>query len=346
MILNKKQFWGTLIAIALLAYCVKDVRLSELETMLQRANYLYLIPATIFAFVFIVLKGLRWKLMLSQHRKIPVVRAVTLYSAGQILNVVMPMLTGQVGRMFLFAKKEGLRKTFVFSTIVLEILFDAISLLIFLFLTSIAFAVPEGYRAISPILMSVTLVLLVLLYLLLHFQRQMENLGHKYFRPRWPSIYIGVKKFIRSFTKGIEMLRSSQHLFGSLFYSLGSWAAHILVVYFLLRSLDLQLPFAAAAAIVIINTLAVMVPITPGNAGTFEVVVIGSLAAFGVGRSEAMLLALALHLLDFVPIFAMGYAFLHQERISISEIRKVPRDSRVLNVLGEDGAYVEYEEGA
>src|SRR3989304_1688799 len=93
-----------------------------------------------------------------------------------------------------------------------------------------------------------------------------------------------VKKFIRSFIKGMELLRSSQHLFGSVTYSLAAWTAHLLAIYLLFRAFGLDVPVTGAAAVMIINAVVLMVPVTPGNAGTFEVAVSTSLSAFAVGR--------------------------------------------------------------
>ena len=340
---KKKQFWGSLIAVALLIYCVKDIRIEDMTTLSERVNYLYLLLAVIFSFAFIITKGLRWKLMLSQQKPLKAWRALSLYSAGQILNIVMPMLTGQVGRMFLFSKNEGLKKSFIFSTIVLEILFDSLSLILFLLLTSIAFVFPEKYRFVSYIIASITFILIVVLYLILHYQCNLEDSMQKRLKPRWPSFYIGLKKFIRSFVKGINLLKSSQHFFGSLGYSIASWITHTLVVYFLLKSFGFELPFAAAASIMIINTVALMIPITPGNAGTFEVAVSTSLAAFSVGRTDAVLFALALHLLDLIPIGILGYIYLHMEKVSIREIKATHEDDNMFDKVSEDGSLIENE---
>lgn len=340
---KKKQFWGSLIAVALLIFCVKDIRIADMRDLSGRVNYLFLVLSVICSFLFILTKGYRWKLMLSQQKQMKAWRALSLYSAGQILNIVMPMLTGQVGRMFLFSKNEGLKKSFIFSTIVLEILFDSLSLILFLLLTSIAFVFPEEYRYVSYIIASITFVLIVILYLILHFQCKIEDGMQKTFKPRWPSFYIGLKKFIRSFVKGINLLKSSQHFFGSLGYSVASWITHALVVYFLLKAFGFELPFAAAASIMIINTLALMIPITPGNAGTFELAVSTSLAAFGVGRADAVLFALALHILDLLPISILGYTYLHMEKVSISEIKAEHEDENMFDKVSEDGSLVENE---
>ena len=186
-----------------------------------------------------------------------------------------------------------------------------------------------------------SVVALALFYVLLNKEASLEKFTRNRFRKRAPGFYITSKKFLRSFNKGMEMLRSSQHMLSSLGYSLLSWAVHTLVIYFLLKSFGLSLPYGAAAAIMILNTLAVMIPITPGNAGTFELAVSSSLVAFSVGRSDAVLFAIALHLLDFLPIVVLGYVFLHHDRVSIREIKSQHEEDAVFERVSEDGVYVD-----
>ncbi|MBU0984797.1 MAG: flippase-like domain-containing protein [candidate division Zixibacteria bacterium] len=341
---RKKQFWGAIIGIALLGFCVKDIKVSELTALLDRVNWYYLIPAILSSFLFIALKGVRWRLMISRQRQDKLTRSVTLYSAGQVLNIVMPALTGQVGRVILFSRKQDLRKTFVFSTILLEILFDAISLIAFMLVTSFAFVFPEEYRFLSWIVASTTLLALAALYVLLHYRQNLENVAYRRLRSRWPGVYIAVKKFIRSFTKGCELLKSSQHMFGTISLSLAFWTAHMMAVWFLMLSFGFQLPFAAAAAVMIINTIVLMVPITPGNAGTFEIAVSASLAAFAVGRSDAVLFALALHLLDLLPMFTLGSWFFHLEKVSIRELKERHAERDIFDQIDEEGTFIEEEQ--
>lgn len=344
MIWKKKQFWGTIIAIALLAFCVKDVTFGEIKGLYFRVDLFYLLIALLSSFVFVILKAVRWKVMINPQKHIPLARSITLYSAGQVLNILMPALTGQVGRMFLFAKKEKLRKTFIFSTIVLEMLFDSITLVFFLFLTSFAFAFPEKYRTVSWIIAIVTLALLAGLYLFLRYHKSLEDFGRRICRERWPGLYIGVKKFIRSFIKGIELLRSSKHLAGSLLISLLFWTAHMLVVFFLFRAFGFGLPLGAAAAVMIINTIALLIPITPGNAGTFEIAVSTSLTAFSVGRSDAVLFALALHFIDLIPMYALGMAFFRMEKVSIKDIKLQHEEETILEHVDEEGSLIDKKE--
>lgn len=343
MLWKNKQMWGTIIAVVLLALCFKDIKFSDLRDLVQRVNYHYLIPATLTSFFFIICRALRWRLMISRQMNLPHIRAVTLYSAGQVLNIVMPVLTGQVGRLLLFARKLAIRKTYVFSTIVLEVLFDAFTLIIFIFLTSLAFVFPSEYRTLSFILVIATGALLLLLYLMLQFQTKLEEgLRHR-LAPRWPGTYVTIKKFIRSFSKGANLLSSSQHIAGSIIYSLLSWTGHMMVIWFLFKSFGFDLPIPAAAAIMIINTIILMIPLTPGNAGTFEFAVSASLAAFSVGRTDAVLFALALHLMDLLPIVVMGMFFLRVEKLSLRELRKSQSDQSLYGHFPENDAYVTEE---
>ena len=341
---KKKQFWGALIGIALLAFCVKDIRPSEIEVLTSRVKAYYLIPAVLAAFLYIIFRALRWRVLISQQADVGVVRSVTLSSAGQVLNIVMPVLTGQVGRLILFARNLGLRKTFVFSTIVLEVVFDAASLIIFMAFTSLAFAFPDRYRYASFIVAGATIVVLAVLYLTLHYQQRLEECGRRHLRHRHPGTYITLKKFIRSFTKGTEMLRSSQHVASTIAWSLASWTCHMLAIYFLFMAFGFDLQIAPAAAIMIINTIILMIPITPGNAGTFEFAVSTSLAAFHVGRSDAVLFALALHLLDLLPVVVLGMGFMSRDAAAIREIKEKHQDEDILEKISEEGTFVEEEQ--
>ncbi len=335
-IFKKKHFWGILIATILLGYCLKDIRLHNMRELFFRVDFYYLIPTIIIEFLMIIFRALRWRTIVEKTKRIGVLRIVPLYSAGQVLNIVLPALTGQVGRLLLFSKKENLSKSYVFSTIVIEILFDAISLLIFVFLLSmVSFVLPAEYRTISYAIGIGTFSLFALLYLILHFKEGIGQIGRKLMRGRWPGLYITLKKFSYSFTRGIDLLHSGQYFLRTLFYSSLSWACHVLVIYCLFKSFGFDLPIASAVVVMVINTLALLIPITPGNAGTFELAVAAGLMAFKIGKSDAVLFALALHILDLIPILLMGGFFFRAERMTLKEIEDEGQKEKFLNQVDE-----------
>ncbi len=331
---KKKQFWGCIVAIILLGYCVKDIRLDQIKILYKSINFYFLIPSMLFSFSMIIVKAIRWRTILEKTKKVPLFRSIALFSAGQVINISMPALTGQVGRLLLFSKKENLAKSYIFSTIVLEVLFDAISMLLFIVLLStVSLAFPPEYRSISIIIAIATISLFILLYLLLHYQDQIGEFGRRVLRGRWPGVYITLKKFSRSFTKGISMLRSTQYFFRTLLLSMLAWISHALLIYFLLKSFGFDLPIISAIAVMLINTIALIVPITPGNFGTFEFAVVAALLAYHVTKSDAALFAIALHILDLIPIFIMGLFFLKSEKMTIKEIQEEGEKEEILDQI-------------
>ena len=334
---KKKQFWGSIIALLLLTFCVKDIHMDDVRRLTERVNPYYIIPTLILSFGMIIFKALRWQTIVEKTKRISSGRVIPLFSAAQVINIIMPALTGQIGRIVLLAKKEGLSKSFVFSTVVLEVLFDALSLLIFIVaLSAASFAFPPEYRQVGIIIAIATVVLLIMLYLILHFEAPIGAFGKKILRGRWPGVYIMLKKFSRSFTRGIKMLRSSQYFIRTLLLSLAAWVSHILVIFCLFKSFGFKLPILVATVVMVVNTVALMIPITPGNAGTFELAVVASLLAFKVIKSDAVLFALALHILDLIPIFIMGCLFIFSERVTMKEIKEIREEGEKADVMPVD----------
>jgi uncharacterized protein (TIRG00374 family) len=335
-IFKKKEFWGTLIALGIFLYLLKDISLDDIERLFTRVNLYFFIPAVLLQFTMVFFKGIRWRTIIEKTKKLPILKVVPLFAAGQVLNIVMPALTGQVGRLLLFSKNAGLRKTFVFSTVVMEVLFDAISLLLMILLLSMAFVFPAEYRPVSYVIAIATASMFILLYLSLTFKERIGTFGRRHLRGRWPGAYITLKKFALSFTKGIALLRSTQYFFRTLFLSLAAWSSQILVVHFLFKAFGLQLPFITAVVIMVINILALLIPITPGNAGTFELAVMAPLLAFKIAKSDAVMYALALHLCDLIPIMVMGLFFFHSRRMTIKEFKEEGEKEEIMDQVEDE----------
>lgn len=319
---KKKRFWGLLLALALLGYSFKDVRGDDLKNLGQRLDMFYLILSLVFSGIMQISRALRWRIILEPGKHLTVSRAVPLYATGAAINYIMPALTGQVGRMLLFSRREGLTKTLVFSTFLLEALFDAIMLFLFIFVSSLWFVYPPEYRFFSSLVLAGAIFLVVILYLHMALHEKINQLSRRFLRDRWPGVYITLKKFSLSLSRGVVALKSSAHLFRSLLFSIVVWVSHVITIYVLFLAFGIEVPMAAAVVVMVVNTLALLVPITPGNAGTFELVVVATLSGFAVGRADAALFAIALHLIDVAPIVALSIPFMRSEKVSLSEISR------------------------
>jgi uncharacterized protein (TIRG00374 family) len=237
-----------------------------------------------------------------------------------MIGVLLPALTGQAGRVLLFSRKGNFTKTYAFSTIFLEVVFDASGLLILMLLSSSVFVFPPEYRFISYIIAVVTVLLLALFYSSLHYHERINQLLFRRIRPRSVKMYLILRKFFRSFNEGIGIMKSTDKMFILSIFTFMSWGSHIASIYLLFHMFSLDLPVWAAVVVIIINYLALMVPITPGNLGSFQLAVVGSLGIFGVGKTEAVLFSVLLYLVDMIPMLALSSFFLFHEKFSLSDI--------------------------
>ena len=319
---KSKQFWGGFVGIGLLIFCLKDIRPSTLDELWARVNLVYLLPAILFSILYQMLRTFRWRVLISQQLPLGHVASLPIYGVCSFFSVAMPALTGQVGKLIFLSKRLNLRKSFIFSTMFMEILFDAVSLVFFIILTSAAFVFPSEYRDIGIIVSTVTISLMIIMYLLLHFRENINGFCRSALRSKWPGVYIVIRKFLHSFTKGLTLLKNARNFFSTMSFSLLSWFAHLLVIYFLFLAFGFDLPVVATSVLMIVNTIVLMIPVAPGNAGTFEFAVSRSLSLFSIPISDGVLFALCLHLVDFLPIILFGSWYLKTQSQPLSKLLK------------------------
>jgi len=319
-ILKKKQFWGGLIAIGILIFLFYDLDILRTVEVAKGLQIWYLVPALLGSLLLIVFKTLRWMTIVSKVRKVIFWPTLFLYSTAQIIGILLPALTGQAGRIILFAKKGNFTKTYAFSTIFLEVVLDGAGLISLMLLSSSVFIFPEEYRFISYIIAGATAFVFILFYFSLRFQSQIESFGYNKIRRRSPKMFLILRKFFRSFNDGISVIRSTEKLFIVSLFTILSWTAHIVAIYFLFHMFNLDLPFWAAVVVIIINYLALMIPVTPGNLGSFQLAVVAGLNIFSVPKTEAVLFSMILYVVDMLPMIGLSTFFLFKEHFSISEI--------------------------
>lgn len=321
-VFRKKQFWGALIAVAILVFLFYDLNLPRTAEVARELRLIYLFPILFSTTFLVVFKTLRWKTIVSKVRKVLFWPTLSLYATSQLIATLLPALTGQAGRVILFSKKGDFSKTYAFSTIFLEVVLDGAGLLVLMLLSSTVFVFPSEYRFVSYIIAAATLGFLVLFYASLNFQQRLERLGYNKLRRRSLKAFLILRKFLRSFNDGISVLKSTDKLFVVSVLTFLSWASHVVSVFFLFYMFNLDLPIWAAVVVIIVNYLVLMIPITPGNIGSFQLAVVASLNIFSVPKTEGVLFSVLLYLVDMIPLIILSGHFLFKEHFSISEISK------------------------
>jgi uncharacterized protein (TIRG00374 family) len=321
-ILDWKKLVGAAIAIGLLYLSFHNVDFGELWSSLTRIHPLYLLGAGASAVAMNWAKGMRWRVLIREVKVISKQRAFALFHIGQMINLSIPMLGGQAGRIVMLAKQEGLSKTFCFTTVAMEVLFDAVSLILLIYVASFLFAIPAWVREAEVYAAIGVGLFILMLVLVMRYERGLAYFGKKIIRRRFPRLYKRLEKWMTSMKNGMASLRSSKGVFTIGFYSLLVWFFHIGICVMLIGAFGLKAPFWAGAVVVIVNSFLLLIPISPGNLGSFQITVITALSFFNVSHAEAAAFSIVLHFMDYAPVFTIGFVLLLTNNFSFKKLRE------------------------
>ncbi len=135
---------GILVSIVCSWLFARNIEWTSLIVALREANYVYIIPTIIIIFVSHYLRAFRWAEFLIPIKKVSVLNLFSAHMIGFMANNVLPARVGEIIRPLIVARKEKVKITTSFATVVMERVFDMLSIIViasflFLFLPTDAF---------------------------------------------------------------------------------------------------------------------------------------------------------------------------------------------------------------
>ncbi|MCI0329376.1 MAG: flippase-like domain-containing protein [candidate division Zixibacteria bacterium] len=317
-----QKFWGIPVSLVVLAIVLRDIRLPRVWETAKELRPQYLLLVLAIEFLIPVFRAARWRAIIAAHQPVKFLRIFSVYTVGVLANLLLPLLAGVAVRLWLLARRVKVPKTFAFSTMLLEVLFDAFSLIIFMYAASFIFRFPDSFVRIESIVFGAVVILFSVFYLSLLHRKWFFGLPEKLMGWLPERVRNKLGRLFSSFTAGLASLKSTRHLVFVVLFSLASWTAQAGVIYGLSFAFGYSLPPYAAVLVMIINTLAIMIPITPGNVGVFQLATLFSLGLFGIPKEEALSFGIVLHFFDILPAAVLGSYFMVREHLSVQELEK------------------------
>jgi len=312
---------GLIAAFVVLVMMFRHTDPRDIWNTIVHMDVRFLIPVIIGTIAMPAARAIRLKYIMEPHHHRPAVRVFAIYNVGQLLNIMMPVLTGQVARVLLFSRTLGFTKTFAFTLVILEVLFDGLILFVMVFAASFLIVMPDWMVRGEVMILVAALLLLGLFYFILHSGKHSDapsNWFHRHAPARFVREWDNAKA---SFLAGLNMLKSTKHLLIVSLLSVASWIAHALIVLFLLRAFEFDIPFWGAMVILIVNTIVIMVPVSPGNIGTFQIACIVGLSFFGISKDQALGFSILLHIAEVGPVFVLGSIASFSTHVRIREYK-------------------------
>jgi hypothetical protein len=321
-----KTIAGAAISLVFIHLATRRVDASEAWQALGQADYLYLLPVLAVVLLGVFLRSWRWRYLLA-----PVVRAQTsdLFAAlsiGYMVNTVVPAHLGEFVRAWHCARRTGAASGSIFATIVVERLMDLVSLLLLLGLALLVFPFPAWVRHSGAVMLALVTALGVLLLLLKKFKQASLAACERLLRFLPGSCAAKGRGLLEGFICGVAPLRRRRHYAAVAALTLLIWASYALATQLLFQSFGFvaryRLPWSAALVTMVITTISVVVPSSPGYIGTFHYLCQLALGLFLIPKGPALSYAFVLHALSVLPVFFLGLYFLARDRISLRALRR------------------------
>ncbi len=133
MNLNKKKILfaaGILISIICSWLFVRKIEWSDLGVAFRKAEYIYIFPAIALMFISHYFRAIRWSVLISPVKKVSVLNLFSTIMIGFMANNVLPARLGEVIRPVMIARKEKIKVSTSFATVVMERVFDILGIIV------------------------------------------------------------------------------------------------------------------------------------------------------------------------------------------------------------------------
>lgn len=304
----------------------RDVRPRDVLGAFGRADLL-LLPLVLAAVLLgLQLRSLRWRLLLLPLGTAPGRTLFAALSIGYMANTFMPAHLGEFVRAWHAARRTGIRPASMLATIVVERVIDVASLLALMGLALLAFPFPGWVRRSGALMLAFVVLLSAVLALMSrHKGRSLAACGRLLrFLPAALSARIG--EALEQFLCGVAPLPRRAHYAAVAALSLAIWACYALTFQLLFQAFGFVsrygLPWSAALVVLVVTTISVVVPSSPGYVGTFHYLCQLSLGLFQVPKGPALSYALVAHAFAVLPPFLLGLYFLARERLSLKSLSR------------------------
>lgn len=326
---------GALLAIILLLLFFRGVAWSDLGRAFGRAHLGYLALVVLATLVTYALRAWRWGLLLQPLVEVPYGRLFSATYVGFMTGLLVPR-AGEVVRPYLVARRHPVRTSAAFASIILERLFDLITVLAFFGLYFFVLPTPAAQRegtlldTLKVGAAVVSVISAVVLGLLIAFHAHAERLlalADRVFRLLPGAVARPAREMLGSFGKGLAVLQAPiPHLLAIAGQSVLVWLAIAAGVYWNNRAFGIGLPFHAAFLILGFLTVGVAVP-TPGMVGGFhESFLLALTQAYGVNKGVAAAAGITLHALNSLPVLILGLLLLGGEGLTLGRVAEMTEE--------------------
>ena len=317
---------GTLISAIFLYLAFREIDFNQLWQTLRSAKWVWVLLGLVFYFMGVWVRTWRWQVLLNPLKRIPQRQLFPVVCIGYMGNNVYPARAGEVLRSILLKQTDNVPISGSLATIVVERLFDGITILALVLLNfrQLVQIAPDaewmrGIQTGSVIVGAIFALILLVFLALLFLPKQTQAVSTWLINRLLPlKLRPKVSGILDKFIDGLRVLRSPGQTALVLALSMLVWILEGGLYWSVMKALGLDLSFMSLLLIEGVVNLVLLIPAAPGGLGTFDAAAKFMLSLFGTPAEQALGYALILRVALWIPITALGAIFFVKEGFNLS----------------------------
>ena len=276
-----------LLAAVMLYFALRNVNWHELFSTMRQANPALLLLAFAALSVSCLVRGMRWRLLLSAQRTMPVVDVFWALMTGYLGNAYLPARAGELIRSMLVGQKGGISKSFSLATALTERIVDAVILVIVS--TAALSTMPVLPEAIAGNIKIFSVIGLAALAVIIAAPRMGRIIYAVLARLPIPERFCGpITGMVEKLLMGAGALQHPVRLSGFLLCSAAIWSLDTVAGLMTARAFGLALNPVQVFVLLAALGLFSAIPSTPGYVGVYQLVAVSVLVPFGLSEAESV----------------------------------------------------------
>ncbi len=301
---HKEKIVGLIITLIFIGLICWNLDFKQLLATFKIFDYRVLLIFVPMYVAGLYLRGVRWKYLLCDSKKLTVKEAFFAFTTGNTLNSYLPARAGDFWRAFHIGKKLEESKMKILGSIILERIIDGVSVLLIL-----AFAVLTYFK--HPWVLNITYLAsalfigsLVIFFIIFKFNKTtwfFEKLSKIPALSKFEPVFTKISGIINRFMEGFQALNKPNCLFMAFATSCLAWGIECIITYVLILGFGQHYGFSIALFIISFIALSTIIPSSSVFVGPYQYAYILALGIYHIEKS-----------------YALGIAFIHQITIMLT----------------------------
>jgi uncharacterized protein (TIRG00374 family) len=290
---------AALLGILILAFLFTLTGFSVIFSILKNVSWYWILFCCIALLLAFAIRTWRWSVLLrSAGHVYPRDMLFKCLMFSWFLNYLIPARLGDIARGVALKTTSDAPLGMTLSTIVIERIFDMVTLVLLLGIASLFFYNPSFvYIEIG----AVAIIVVMFCSLLIVFKYGETII--QFFEYRIPSL----RESINLLNEGlINISKNPEAMVSCFFLSFMVWLLELSSIFFAARSVGYDLTFINAIIAGVVAFMVLALPLTPASLGVYEATITGVLMLFSVPSSIGMSIALVDHFARGLVIYVFG----------------------------------------